>query len=426
MRILIILHQFFPEFAGGTEQVALNLARSAQRAGHHVQVLSCAVKVEGDENDFVSNLVGAVQRIHDGVPITLLPRGLLPVTADFSFDCDMQIVGAIENWLVSAKFDVAHVIHPMRMSSALLAVQRVGLPYLVTLTDFYFGCFRINLVNLEGELCPGPAGGSRCSQTCRVAPWDAEGLRGRFEQGRDILAGAGVLVCPSEYVAGRFRTIFPELEFSVIAHGVDLLAIAARISVRRDVSKAIIFGFIGTIVPQKGLDVLLRAFSEIPGKDLKLVVAGGLHGDLHHCEAIESMVKADSRVEMLGQISSQEVRDILQTLDVLCLPSRVPETFSLILHEAFACGVPALVSNLGAPGETVLHHGSGRVIEAGNVRQWRDAIAEIIAAPEILQDWQQNLPLPSRLEEEGFFYDSHYKRLRHPTNGSAARRIPGE
>ena len=44
MRILIVLHQFFPEFSGGTERVALNLARTAQRAGHHVRVLACAVQ----------------------------------------------------------------------------------------------------------------------------------------------------------------------------------------------------------------------------------------------------------------------------------------------------------------------------------------------------------------------------------------------
>ena len=40
MRILLIVHQFFPEFGGGTERVALQLARMAQRAGHHVHVLA--------------------------------------------------------------------------------------------------------------------------------------------------------------------------------------------------------------------------------------------------------------------------------------------------------------------------------------------------------------------------------------------------
>ena len=59
MRILIVLHQFFPEFSGGTERVALNLARTAQRAGHHVRVLACAAPGVGPVSGEASQLAGS-------------------------------------------------------------------------------------------------------------------------------------------------------------------------------------------------------------------------------------------------------------------------------------------------------------------------------------------------------------------------------
>ncbi|MGQ9467896.1 MAG: glycosyltransferase, partial [Anaerolineae bacterium] len=38
MRVLCILHRFYPDFVGGTEQHALDLARELQRRGHAVAV----------------------------------------------------------------------------------------------------------------------------------------------------------------------------------------------------------------------------------------------------------------------------------------------------------------------------------------------------------------------------------------------------
>ncbi len=81
------------------------------------------------------------------------------------------------------------------------------------------------------------------------------------------------------------------------------------------------------------------------------------------------------------------------------------------MHEASALGVPALVSDLGAPGAHVAHHGGGRALAFGDVEVWAKAISHAIESPDQIKVWKARLPLPLRVEEEAFYYDSLYRAL---------------
>ena len=412
MRIVLILHQFYPEFNGGTERVALSLARCAQRAGHFVSILASVIDPAAIGGRDSSIAAGGRDIVYQGVPVSLLPRRLLPDTADFDFAVDPDIADAVERWLHHQRFDLAHILHTMRMGSAALAVQRSGLPYLMTLTDFFPSCFRVTQIDLHGYVCPGPAGGERCGSRCLVAPWTRLGLQQRHRQAEALLAGAGARVCPSDFVANRYRETFKGLEFTVIPHGIDLLSLVASARPRTDregTSGILRFGFIGTIAPHEGLDTLLRAFTHVKHAQLKLIVVGGFNCDQAYEREIRGL--ADDRVEFLGQLPSGEVYRVINSLDLLCLPSRWPETFSSVLHEAAAAGVPALVSDCGAPGEYVSRTGGGRALQVDDVDAWASALADLSQSPSILSRWRKKIPLPLRVEEEGFFYDSLYRKL---------------
>ena len=124
MRLLIVLHQFFPEFAGGTERVALNLARMAQRAGHHVRILACTVEPEKSlAKPSVRDGLGMLETVYQCIPVSLIKRADLPPRADISLEADPAINDTLSTWIKDQKFDVAHVMHSMRMGSALMAIQ---------------------------------------------------------------------------------------------------------------------------------------------------------------------------------------------------------------------------------------------------------------------------------------------------------------
>jgi glycosyltransferase involved in cell wall biosynthesis len=411
MRILFVLHQFYPEFGSGTERVVLNLAHQAQHAGHFVHVLSCAVQPKNIKEAWPSRKVPeALEYVYEGVPITFIPHDGLPAGADISFQVSDIWTSRIQNWLAQETFDIAHIFHLMRMGSALLAIQAQQIPYILTFTDFYPACFHVNLTNNRNQVCAGPDNSARCVQDCCVFPWSESLLRERFQQSQRILSGAAGRYCPSKFVAERYQSIYPDMSFEVIPHGIDMLAMlqsGLKPKVRTE-SQTLNLGFFGTRIAKKGLLELVIAVREIKNQNVRLDIVGPRHGDPQYHAEVNALIKDDQRITDCGEMQQKDLFAKISNIDLLCLPSLVPETFSLILHEAAAAGIPALVSDLGAPAMFVKHSGGGSVVPAGDIKAWASTIDELARDQTKLQTLRENVALPTRIEEEAFFYESIY------------------
>lgn len=415
MHILYVLHQFYPEFHSGTERVTLNLARMAQRAGHRVQVLACMVDRQRHAGEPHPSLPQAMASVVDGVPVSLIDRQSLPASADSSFELSPALQAPLERWLSEQRFDVVHLMHWMRMGTVIAAVQRCGLPLVLTLTDFYPMCYRVNLVDQSAEPCGGPEAGVACARRCPTTAWTPAALQDRHRQAEAVMAYASARVVPSEYVARRYREMLPGVTFDVIAHGIDLLAMAkaraSRAMAAATAPRPLTLGYVGSLIQAKGLQVLLLALAARPGLALRLRVAGEFHpGEPRHAAELRRLIDQDARVELQGQLASDEVWRLMQGLDLLCLPSLVPESFSLVVHEAAAAGVPSLVSNLGAPALAVQRGGGGAVVPAGSVADWADAIEAWAGDADRRAAWRAAVRLPMRIEEEAFLYEGLYRR----------------
>jgi glycosyltransferase involved in cell wall biosynthesis len=110
--------------------------------------------------------------------------------------------------------------------------------------------------------------------------------------------------------------------------------------------------FVGRLVPEKGLSTLLAAWEKVG--DIRLKIAG--EGPL--LEEIMTRIRQRRlrHVELLGQLPRPDVHEVLRKARVLIFPSTWYEPFGMILAEAFACGVPAIASRLGAMAE-IVHDG---------------------------------------------------------------------
>lgn len=424
MRILYVIHQFFPEFRTGTERVTLNIARSMQRAGHYVHILSCVVRRDAIMADPSERIGDAIDYVWNGLPVTAISRDRLAALAEIGFWAHPLLIREIAAFMTSSQFDCIHVMHPMRMAAALRAAQLAALPVVVTATDFFAGCYRVNLVAESGHLCAGPAEGRRCATECPDPRWSDALLTRRHAQARAWLTSASERVAPSAYVAATMATIFPDLPFRVIPHGVTMDAAAGD-----DTDAApgdadghapspghIRFGYVGTIVPHKGLLTLLQAFQQVDSPGISLSIFGGTYDGSDYANAARDLAGRDRRVKWCGEVAHRDLCRALGELDVLCLPSQVPETFSMSFHEAKAAGVPALVSDLGAPAADIRNSGAGMVVPAGDIGAWRDALAAVAGQPDLRACWAAALNLPSRIEEEAFFYESLYRQYVGKTN----------
>lgn len=414
MRILFVLHQFYPEFGSGTERVVLNLSKQAQRAGHRVHVMACVVQPQNIKGLWPSDLIPeAFEYVYEGVPITFIPQDGLPSGVNIGFQVSGIWVQRIRNWLLQQQFDIAHVFHMMRMGSALVAIQAQQIPYILTLTDFYIPCFRVNLINAQHQVCAGPENSTRCVKDCYALPWTESLLAERFQQSQNILSGASGRYCPSEFVAERYRSIYPDMSFQVLPHGIDMLAMlhVGLNSMHTTESPTLRLGFFGTRIAQKGLLELVSALKETKNQNIHLYLVGPRLGDPQYHAKIDSLIKGDQRITDCGAMQQKDLFAKISNIDLLCLPSLVPETYSLILHEAAAAGIPALVSDLGAPAMFIKQSGGGDILPANDIMAWADAFDRLAQDRTQLQLWRNNIPLPTRIEEEAFFYESIYYTL---------------
>ncbi|WP_235508295.1 glycosyltransferase [Agromyces sp. Soil535] len=134
-------------------------------------------------------------------------------------------------------------------------------------------------------------------------------------------------------------------------------------------------GFLGRLVPEKGVLVLLDAVARDPRLRLRIGGSGPLADDLAERAATAGIA---DRVELVGPIDTDDVVAFLRSLDVLAVPSLPTpswtEQFGRVAVEAMACGVPVVSSDAGALPDVV--GGAGLVVPAGEAPALADALAE--------------------------------------------------
>jgi glycosyltransferase involved in cell wall biosynthesis len=151
---------------------------------------------------------------------------------------------------------------------------------------------------------------------------------------------------------------------------------------------ALVIGYIGRILPKKGIDVLLHAFSRVHAKfpAAHLAVIGENDGGLHHdlrseYEALTVALGTADRTHFVG--FRENIPPYVADFDVLVLPSVEPESFGRVLIEAMAMGVPSVVSALGGATEVVRSGLNGLWCIPGDPTDLAQAIEELLSDPEL-------------------------------------------
>jgi glycosyltransferase involved in cell wall biosynthesis len=118
---------------------------------------------------------------------------------------------------------------------------------------------------------------------------------------------------------------------------------------RRDVGRSFRVGYVGRLVAEKGVDLLVEAMAAVEGS-WELVIAGQGPEEPRLRTLTRTLGVAD-HVFFAGHIPSLRMPAFYRELDVLVLPSRSQpnwvEQFGRVLPEAMACGVPVLGSDCG-------------------------------------------------------------------------------
>jgi glycosyltransferase involved in cell wall biosynthesis len=163
---------------------------------------------------------------------------------------------------------------------------------------------------------------------------------------RPVIARATRLVCDTPQIAAAWHPA--AAHSSVIPLGYSehrFRAGASREPASRGPGRV---GFLGRLVPAKGVDLLVRACA-LPGRPWRLTVNDGPGREW--VEGVAREVGVEDQLEFVA-LTHDRVPAFLQQLDVLALPSRTTpgwsEQFGRVLVEAMASGIPAVGSRTGA------------------------------------------------------------------------------
>ena len=133
--------------------------------------------------------------------------------------------------------------------------------------------------------------------------------------------------------------------------------------------------YVGRVSKDKNLDFLLATYRQLidsyPDTSLTIVGDGPCLPDLiDQCHDLP-------QVNFLGRVSYQQLPNIYNRHDLFLFPS-ITDTFGMAVLEAQACGLPALVSNVGGPKEIVSDAQTGHALPVTDPSIWVDVIKKTL------------------------------------------------
>jgi glycosyltransferase involved in cell wall biosynthesis len=138
---------------------------------------------------------------------------------------------------------------------------------------------------------------------------------------------------------------------------------------------------VGSVVPRKGYDILVRALERVAAPAAwELTIVGAMDRSPQTTAALEAQITQSplaARVRMIGDLPERALADMYARSDVLVLSS-LYEGYGMVLTEALARGLPIVTTTGGAAAETV-PDGAALKVAPGDVDALADALQRVIA-----------------------------------------------
>jgi len=137
-----------------------------------------------------------------------------------------------------------------------------------------------------------------------------------------------------------------------------------------------VFVFVGRIVSDKGINELIKAFSELQAAGnneligIKLLLVGGLESDLDPLNP-ETLAEINQNRDIISVGFQQDVRPFFAISDALIFPS-YREGFPNVVMQAGAMGLPSIVSDINGCNEIIVEGENGLIIPPKNVEKLKE------------------------------------------------------
>ena len=349
MKVLHVMHGYFPESGGGSEAYVRDTIEEQQRHGMDVALLT---------GSMVPWATCGVEEVEvDGARVIRVHRD------DHYFDVHAKayhpgVERLLREILQRERPDLLHVHQWIRLTANLVEIaDELGIPSVVTLHDLYTSCPRAFRVRVDDVACTRRLSVESCASCVpryghETEAEIAEGIRLHEAQYLSELSCARAVLVASEATAAMIAatTDCPRDRFTVLPLGYRRRFGGEPPAPRPlpEGDQPFRFGYWGNLAPRKGVHVLLEAFAQLvdagPPRPVELHLYGGFATDAVKVQ-LEGLAGARP-VRFLGPYGYDQLRE--SELHMAVFPMVCFETFGFVLDEAFELGLPCIVTDHGA------------------------------------------------------------------------------
>ena len=207
-----------------------------------------------------------------------------------------------------------------------------------------------------------------------------------------------LFIAPGEFARGQFigSGSVEASRVAVKGHFVEDPASAAAVP---EVGRYALFA--GAVADYKGIRTLLRAWQGMTDIPLKIVGNGPLLKEL-------KAQYPQGHIEWMGAQSWERTMAHVRHSAFVVAPSECYETFSRIIVDAYACGVPVIASRIGALTERIIPNETGLLFEPGDADDLKEKVLFLYRDPQLNKVMRKNA---RRLYNEQYREEANYQTL---------------
>jgi glycosyltransferase involved in cell wall biosynthesis len=457
MKIILTVHQFFPEYFSGTEVLTHSVACELRARGHEVAVFTGypARELMQDAKRFDKYEI-------DGIPVyrfhhSFVRMGGQEVVSEIEYNNHLAAC-YFKGLLDELKPDIVHFFHFSRLGAALVDVAKeLSIPAYYTPTDFWAVCPTSQLLLPDGRVCAGPFshGGNCIKHVALLTRWphysgvvkhlpdsiiDAfavvakagHGINFWFRQEIAALSRRKLfnvsrlnalqgIVSPTQLMTDVLtgNGVRPELIWQS-AYGINISGFDEFQRNYPD-GRRITIGYIGTLAPHKGCHVLVEAFNKLTNSDARLKIYGNPKDFPDYVADLHAAAEGNDAIEFCGTFPNAQIADVVSGIDVLVVPSVWYENTPLVVYSALAAKCPVIASNFPGMSEVVRDGWNGLLFEPNNADALSACMARLHQAPALLQTLSQNCEPPKSIaayvDELLDLYEKRFQAPQHPLAG---------
>jgi glycosyltransferase involved in cell wall biosynthesis len=324
-----------------------------------------------------------------------------------------------------------NLVHFHNLVGLCISLIRVAaekkLPNIVSLHNYWYICPRDDLFNRHEHRCLGPFISKNCSGCVPVSNrllLKEDDFQKRAEFSRLMLSKfATRLIAVSQRVKQIYETFgIPSDKIFVQRIGsrcAELLwrqlGRKRRIDKRR-IGDKVRFGFIGVIIPRKGVHKILEAVTKLvdcSGKFEVKIYGAAPFADYN--ERLERYQKEypilQQHVSFCGPYNQKMLAELLDAVDVAIIPPIWEDTGPQTVMESLAAGLPVIGSRTGGIPDFVEEGKTGLLYEPDDAGLLAEAMRSLILQPERIIKLRKHIKPPKSMEEHVIELGVSYQEL---------------